>query len=214
MKVCGLTTLEDARLAARAGADYLGFILAESPRQLTPGKLIELTAGLREELSPGVCPDLVGVFLDQPLALINRIAEECQLDYIQLHGQESLEFCRQVSLPVFKSISVKDRKSLDRITQNSISLNTNIAAYLLDTYYQDKGGGGGECFNWQLLNDRRLQELACRKKIFLAGGLNPANVQEASCQPNITGLDVSSGLEITAGKKDPEKIRKFFNELN
>jgi len=243
VKICGLTGLEDALLAARAGADYLGFILAESPRQLSPERLIELTASLRKKLSPNDCPDLVAVFLDQHLALINRIAGECQLDYIQLHGQESPEFCRQVSLPVFKSISVKGRESLDRIsdyeepgwptaastsagegsqaskrqksriTQNNITLNNNTAGYLLDTYYPDKGGGGGESFNWQLLNDRSLQELSRRKKIFLAGGISPANVQAASRQPNITGLDVSSGLEKTPGRKDPKKIKKFFNVL-
>jgi len=243
VKVCGLASLEDARLAARAGADYLGFILAESPRQLSPDQLIKLTAALRKELPPDDCPDLVGVFLNQSLALINRIAGEGQLDYIQLHGWESPEFCRQVSLPVIKSISIRERKSLARISdfeeldrpaaasnssgkvcradkkqkskipQNNITLNNNIAAYLLDTYYPDKGGGGGKGFNWQLLNDRSLQELSRRKKVFLAGGLSPTNVQSASRQPNITGLDVSSGLEKSPGRKDPGKIRKFFKVL-
>jgi len=241
VKICGLTNLEDARLAALTGADYLGFILAESPRQLSPDMLFELTSGIRREFSSRESPELVGVFLNQSLALINRIARDCELDYIQLHGRESPEFCRQVNLPVIKTISVKNRKSLDLLKDyqsdekghlsdpNSFSgkisqpdgtedrrftLTDNIVGYLLDTHYPDKGGGGGESFNWQFLRDRRLQKLSSSKKIFLAGGLNPENIQRASQQPNITGLDVSSGLEKSPGRKDHKKIENFFKQLS
>lgn len=247
VKICGLTNLEDALLAARAGADYLGFIMAESPRRLSPGNLSELTSRIREEFSSQKSPELVGVFLNQPLALINRIAEDCSLDYIQLHGRESPKFCCQVNLPVIKTLSIKNRKSLnilkvyqqDYQTDETIQLTAtgsfageilqydkyqknhqkkfnptdNIIGYLLDTYYPDKGGGGGVSFNWQFLKDSRLQKLSRSKKLFLAGGLNPENIKQASRQPNITGLDASSGLESNPGKKDPDKIKLFFKQL-
>ena len=195
VKICGLTNLADAQAAVDFGADLIGFIFAASPRQVTVEEVQEIRERLRGEVSA------VGVFVDRDLSEVQQIAKDCNLDYIQLHGSESPGYCQQLEKPVIKAFSIKNRESLEELKKY------DVHKYLLDTYHPDKLGGTGETFNWDLAGEAK--EVG---PIFLAGGLNPENVAQAVEKVNPAGVDVSSGVELRAGKKNYRKVRRFIKQ--
>lgn len=197
VKICGITSLEDALAAVEARADALGFVFVEkSPRCVSPQKAAAIIA----TLPPFV--QTVGLFVDDDPERINWTADFCGLDVIQLHGEESPDFCTEIRRRIIKVFRVKDAASLSSLARYQ------VAGYLLDAWSPDAHGGTGTTFDWSL-----ARELTGSRPIILAGGLSPDNVREAIDIVRPYGVDVSSGVESSPGKKDLEKVRKFIAEV-
>ena len=208
-KVCGLRRVEDALAAIGEGASFVGLIFAPSKRQLTAA----VARGILDEAraahgSDGKMPEAVGVFVNAPADEVNRTAEYCGLDRIQLHGDETLEYCSAIERPVFKVVRIEaGRRGDELLTALEEELGAIVDAGhtpMLDTvskgpYY----GGTGETFDWGLAT-----EMAKIFDLVLSGGLNPDNVARAIEQVKPWVVDVSSGVE-TDGKKDLGKIKAF-----
>ncbi len=196
VKICGITNLADARLAAGLGAQALGFIFyPKSPRCVNPEEARAIIA----QLPPFVLS--VGVFVDEEAALVKEAAARVGLDWLQLHGREEPEYCRSLGRRVIKGFRVKDDHSLAHLA----SYRGAVQAFLLDTYRPGLPGGTGETFDWRLA--RQAKEYGA---IILAGGITADNVVEALRVAQPEGLDVASGVEAYPGKKDPAKLREFF----
>jgi phosphoribosylanthranilate isomerase len=196
IKICGITNLEDALLAAALGADALGFIFyAKSPRKVPPEAARKIIA----QLPPFV--SAVGVFVDEEAAVVQQVAAQVRLDWVQLHGQESPEYCRSLGRRVIKAFRIQDQDSLRRLADYR-----GVAqALLLDTYKPGQVGGTGEVFDWHLAREAKKYG-----PIILAGGLTPDNVAQAIVTALPHAVDAASGTEAAPGRKDPEKLRAFF----
>ena len=195
VKICGITNLADGVTAVEAGADALGFVFWEqSPRYIE----VEAAAGLIRQLPPLVMK--VGVFVNASKALVLQAARECGLNLLQFHGDETPEYCLGFGLMSMKAFRIRDAGSLETVR------NYATDAWLFDTYTAGKLGGTGETFNWDLA----LQARGWGRPIFLAGGLTPANVAEAVWQARPYGVDVSSGVEASPGRKDAAKVKDFI----
>jgi phosphoribosylanthranilate isomerase len=186
--------VEDALQAVEAGADALGFVFHEkSPRSVFP----EQAAMIVRALPPFV--QAVGLFVNAEIDFVNATAERCRLDIVQLHGEESPDYCGLMVRRVIKAFRVKDVTSLD------LMCNYRVAGYLLDAWSPTAYGGTGTTFNWE------IAKLAGKiGPIILAGGLTPRNVRTAVEAVDPYGVDVSSGVESAPGKKDPEKVQEFI----
>jgi phosphoribosylanthranilate isomerase len=208
IKICGLSEVESALSAARAGADMLGFVFAESRRRVTPEKAAALILAIKHNTTI----ETVGVFAGSSVTEVNRIAKYCSLDRVQLSGGESWEYCRQVDRPVIKVIHVApgstDKEILAGIEAGQDLLNNKKVSLLLDTKgSDDRKGGTGKVFDWTV-----AKNICARYPVFVAGGLNPQNVGNLIEQANPYGVDVSSGVE-TGGKKDTSKIKAFIENV-
>ncbi|MFH1595999.1 MAG: phosphoribosylanthranilate isomerase [Pseudomonadota bacterium] len=196
IKICGITNLEDALLAADLGADALGFVFyPNSPRKVEPAMARAIIA----QLPPLVTT--VGVFVDEDAAAVRELAARVGLDWVQLHGQESPDYCRSLGRRVIKGFRIQDQHSLSALA----AYRGAAQALLLDAYKKGQIGGTGETFNWALA--RKAQKYG---PIILAGGLNPDNVARAIETAQPQAVDVASGVETAPGKKDPEKLKRFF----
>jgi len=199
IKICGITNLEEALLAADLGADALGFIFyPPSPRSVEP----QAAKAIIAQLPPFVTT--VGVFVDEDAATVKELAAAAGLDWLQLHGKETPEYCRSLDRRVIKAFRIRDESSLAELT----SYQDIVQALLLDTYKKGQVGGTGETFNW---------DLALKAKqsgpIILAGGLTSENVAQAIAVAHPQAVDVASGVEAAPGKKDPEKLKAFFKAV-
>ena len=198
VKVCGMTSLKDALNAVEGGADAVGFIFyKKSLRSVTMKTVREIVL----ELPPFV--DTVGVFVDETAEQINKIADYCNLDIIQLHGDESPTFCKKIRRKVIKAFRVKDMQSVKKLSSFQVS------GFLLDTFSENLHGGTGKVFDWNLA-------LPAKKfgPVIMAGGLTPNNVQQAVRQIRPYGVDVCSGVESEPGIKDHKKVRAFLKNAN
>ena len=191
VKICGITSADDARAAVGAGADALGFMFYEpSPRCVTPEQAAAIIAKLPTHVAK------VGVFVDADEAAVRTTAAMAGLDTLQFHGSEPPEFCARFELRTIKAFRVKDSGSLGKLPDYETD------AWLLDSYVQGVPGGTGERFNWDLaVEAKRLG-----RPILLAGGLTPENAGKAVGQVAPFGLDVSSGVEAAPGRKDAAKV--------
>ena len=197
VKVCGTTRLKDALLAVACGADAIGFIFyKKSPRYVT----LKTAKEICSKLPPFV--HRVGVFVNETAEAINLIADRCGLDTVQLHGDESPAFCKKIKHRVIKAVRIKDSGSLGGLSQYTVD------GYLLDTFKEDQWGGTGKVFDWTL-----AQRAKRYGPVIIAGGLNPRNVKEAIRQVQPYGVDVSSGVEQSPGKKDPKKLKAFLKAV-
>lgn len=195
VKICGITNLADAQMAVAAGADLLGFVFYDqSPRFITLPAAAEIT----RHLPPYVLR--VGLFVNAEEPFIFSAIQACGLNLLQFHGEEPPDFCTQFGLMTIKAFRISDASSLAAIPQYATD------AYLLDAYTPGIRGGTGHRFNWDLA----VQAGEFGKPIFLAGGLTPDNVGEAIRQVRPFAVDVSSGVELSPGKKDPAKVRAFI----
>jgi phosphoribosylanthranilate isomerase len=191
VKVCGLTRAEDACLAWELGAAALGFIFhPASPRAVTVRRAREI----RRKLPRGAF--CVGVFVDVDPGRINAIAEAAGLDAVQLHGRETPRVCAAMERPVIKLFRAEEEARLDDFS---------VAAFLLDATHPTLAGGTGLRADWDL-----AARLARRKPLILAGGLNSANILEASAAVRPAGLDVCSGVESAPGVKDAALLRALL----
>ncbi|MDD5704213.1 MAG: phosphoribosylanthranilate isomerase [Dehalococcoidales bacterium] len=204
-KICGLTEIDTAVAAALAGADYLGIVMAPSPRRITPDKALEIASAVHCLPSP---PEIVGVFVNSPAEEVNSLAETCRLDRIQLSGDETWEYCRELKKPVIKAIHISGQSRAEEIMEDMQEgyrlLSGTSLVCLLDTWSESARGGTGRSFDWRLAG-----EIAAKFPVFIAGGLTPANIENLVQELRPWGVDVSSGVE-TEGKKDLRKIREFI----
>ena len=195
VKMCGITSTEDARLSVEAGADALGFNFVEkSPRFVTPAQARAIIA----TLPPFVTP--VGVFWDHPAGHVKAVAEECGLAALQFHGDEAPEDVAQHRLPVIKTIKIEGPEALARIGRHA------AAAYLLDSPARWSEGEARAPISWDVA--KAAGEAGHR--IVLAAGLTPENVGAAVRAVRPYAVDVASGVEARPGVKDPDKVRRFI----
>lgn len=195
VKICGIKRVEDARVAIDSGADMLGFVFAPSTRQIIPETARDIIAAVR----PDSAVRAVGVFVNAEPDEMNRIAGFCDLDFIQLSGDEPDDLVARLNRPVIKAIHVGDDDRAEVLRELIRASGAEVV--LVDTARAGKYGGTGEALQWD-----RLPVLD--RPVLLAGGLEPANVAEAIRIVRPWGVDVSSGVE-TNGEKDHEKIGAF-----
>lgn len=199
VKICGITNLADARYSAGAGADYLGFIQSpQSPRYIDPAgarQIIEWVAGV----------ETVGVFVNADLEHVNSVASLAAFDIVQLHGDESAEYCAAVDRPVFKAIRIRGDEEPSEVIERLEPYIPHVGAFLFDTFLDGTPGGTGLTFPWSIVS-----EIHSDVPVFLAGGLNPNNAAEAIRTVDPFGIDVSSGVEVAPGRKDFEAIDRLF----
>ena len=195
VKICGITNLDDAEASTLAGADAIGFIFyPESPRCITPDRAREISGKLPRR----VCR--VGVFVDQDVEGVRRIAQICGLDFIQLHGNESPDYCRAFSPSVLiKAVSIQKEEDL------ALLKDYPVRAILADAHDPVRRGGIGKTCDWNLA--RKAGE---RHRLILSGGLNPQNILPAIEKVRPLAVDIGSGVEARPGKKDPGKIKELM----
>ena len=204
IKMCGTTSIEDAHKAVELGIDALGFIFVNtSERFIAVEKAREIT----KSLPPFV--NKVGVFVNEGLTEIEEMVDYLGLDAVQLHGDEEPDFCEKVgravpSCTVMKAFRVGDQSWED----DFLPYNGIVSGFLLDTYVKDKEGGTGVSFDWNILSRLNLQ-----MPYILAGGLHPENIDEALKLVSPYGVDVNSGIEISPGIKDHEKLQRFVGKV-
>ena len=200
VKICGITHLTDALAAVEAGVHALGFVFfPRSPRYISPDRAREIVSSLPPFVTT------VGVFVDESPGYIKEILDAVGLDLVQLHGQEPPETCKALIPRVIKAFRLKGPEDLSRIE----AYRQVVRAILLDTYRPGIPGGTGECFDWHLALSAKPFGLP----LILAGGLGPNNVRRAIETVDPYGLDVSSGVEISPGRKDPQKIKALMAQL-
>ncbi len=203
VKICGITNLEDALLSAKFGADALGFNFYEkSPRYIAPEKAREIIEQLPEEILK------VGVFVNEDLEKIVEIAEIAKLDALQLHGEETPEFARELKQKTNLEIIKAFRVSPDFAPEDVLKYETD--AILLDAYSPKEHGGTGETFDWEIA--KKVQEIF--PKMYLAGGLVSMKIlimQFTIIKP--FAVDSCSGLESEKGKKDKIKLINFITKV-
>lgn len=203
VKICGITTLEDARYCAGAGADLLGFIqYPKSPRYIEPAAAKEIIGWIYG-------PQPVGVFVNEDADTINRAADAAGFALAQLHGDEPPEVCAQIERPVIKAFRVAPETTAAGLRAQMEPYREHAAYFLLDTHHPTLWGGTGTPFDWQ-----HARELAEDFPLLLAGGLSAANVAEAVRRVRPWGVDLSSSLEASPGKKDFDKLNAFFDTIN
>ena len=197
VKICGITNYEDAAAATAMGADILGFnFYPKSPRFMRAEKALEIVNKLPAFV------DIAGVFVNSSLEEIREIVGQCQLDWVQLHGDEEPEFCRQLvydRVKTMKALRVKDVKDIRKAEGYFTD------AVLFDAFHPEKYGGTGLSFDWNIIGH-------IERRVFLAGGINPDNAAEA-VELGVYGIDVCSGVESAPGKKDHKKMKKLFDNI-
>ena len=196
IKMCGMTRAEDAIAAAEAGADAIGFVFAASPRKVEPS----VARAIGRVLPPHVLR--FGVFVDETPATIGHIIEEAGLDRVQLHGFEEPMVREVAGTRMVKAFRVVDESVLEEIRSWSPDF------FFLDTFSRHAAGGTGETFDWSIA--RRAAALG---RLVLAGGLDSGNVGRALYEVRPFGVDVSSGVEDSPGRKNPEKMRAFVQAV-
>ncbi|MBK8451913.1 MAG: phosphoribosylanthranilate isomerase [Thiofilum sp.] len=197
VKVCGITSVADAKMVSRAGADALGLVFyPKSPRNVS----LEQARTIGQAIPPFVTR--VGLFLNAERDFITQVLDQVTLDVIQFHGNESAEFCRSFGRPYIKALGM--------LGQNFYELARaypDAQGLLVDSHAPGAAGGTGQTFDWTQLPQNYPQAL------ILAGGLKADNVYQAIKTTQVYAVDVSSGVESTAGVKDPAKVAAFLNEV-
>jgi phosphoribosylanthranilate isomerase len=197
VKICGITRAEDATIAVSLGATAIGYIFwPGSPRRITPAGAAAISAALPEDVWK------VGVFVDAPADDIRRAIEEARLTAVQLHGSETPAFAAALTTRVIKALA------LEQVDQPEALADWHGIPILLDAHDPVWKGGTGRTIDWQ-----RAREIAADRDIILAGGLRPDNVVEAVSRVRPYGIDVSSGVEVSPGVKDHDKLRSLFEVL-
>ena len=208
VKICGIRDKTHALAAVEAGADFIGLVFAPSRRQVSPQKalpLVEVVRGL------GSRPAVVGVFVNAAAQEVNHIADYCQLDWVQLSGDETWQYCQELKKTIIKVIHVSSGQKTDEILADIETgyqlLPEKELVCLLDSRVGEAYGGTGQVFNWQL-----AREVSVRFPVMIAGGLTSANVGQLVREVQPWGVDVSTGVE-SNGLKDASKIRAFVKAV-
>ena len=196
IKICGITNLEDAQNAVLFGADAIGLVFADSPRKITPSKAKEIIDQI------GKSAIKVGVFVNEPIDNVKETVKFCGLDAVQLHGDESPDYCAKLKISkVIKAFRMKDETSL-----LSMKDYNGVFAYLLDSFSKDRYGGTGKAFDWSLA----VKAKVLGKPIILSGGIGLDNIQDAIKAVRPYGIDISSSVEREPGKKDTFLMKRLI----
>jgi len=199
IKICGITSVEDALVVASAGADAIGLVFYEpSPRCVS----IEQAAKIAKAVGPFVTT--VALFVNADKKIIDSVLRQVSIQLLQFHGDESAEFCEQFARPYIKALRMREGIDVNQLINSYAS----ASGILLDAYTPGIPGGTGETFDWQRIPKNTTMP------IVLAGGLTPKNIQAAISQTNVYGVDVSGGVERAPGIKDTIKIREFIQCAN
>jgi phosphoribosylanthranilate isomerase len=208
IKICGLKEEAHALAAAEAGADFIGLVFAPSPRQVTPGRAEKIVAALKQG---GFVTEVVGVFVNRPAAEVNHLADACHLDWVQLSGDETWQYCLDIKKPIIKAFRVSRYQHPDTICA-SLAIGERVLSpkkhmHLLDSRVKGKYGGSGMAFDWN-----RAKPATERFTVIVAGGITPDNVAQAVKIAVPHGVDASSGVE-TGGAKDMAKIKALIEAV-
>lgn len=194
LKICGLTTLEQSIECFNLGAHWLGFnCYPRSKRYLPPDALIAISQKLPVQSVK------VGVFVNETAEKVNALALAAKLDWVQLHGDETPEYCQKIQTPYFKAFRLSKNWNMDVLKKFPAH------PFLVDAYDPHEYGGTGDCCDWQLAN-----QLSTHGDLILAGGLTPNNIQQALNQVQPYGVDVCSGVESSPGVKDLDQVETFI----
>jgi phosphoribosylanthranilate isomerase len=209
VKICGITSLEDARAAIAAGADLLGFnFYRPSPRFIEPSKVRKIVEALTAEAADRPVTT-IGVFVNEvtPDSIV-QIVEQSGVGGVQLHGDESDEFCHSLKLLLKDRFLIKVLRVTDTFAPADVQ-RSDVDAIMLDAFHGELRGGTGQIIDWGLA--RSASELAPR--LFLAGGLSPENVAQAIAQVRPYAVDACSSLESSPGQKDAERVKAFVQAV-
>jgi len=199
VKICGITNAKDAIKAAELGADFIGFnFYAKSQRKLSPLQAKEINEDIYRRVKT------VGVFVNEEAAKINTIAKYCGLNMVQLHGDETPDFCEQVNFPIIKAFRVEDSGVFKQVPLFDVDY------FLFDGFSQHGYGGTGKQIAGEFMS--QIKELSQHKRVFVSGGLTPENVHKVVEQVQPFAVDVASGVEINPGLKSIEKMAAFIRE--
>lgn len=211
IKICGLGDIRNALVATDAGVHCIGFIFVPRTRRCLDVEkakhIIEKYRALRTNQST----QIVGVFADQPIDQVTHIIKYCQLDMVQLCGNEQHEYLRKMPSPVIKQIKIDESRDTSKVIMETLTTVSRINELghipLLDKYKSGYMGGTGDKFDWTIAT-----EISSREPIWLSGGITPKNVDEAISTVSPSGIDLSSGVE-TNGIKDPSKIKSLVESV-
>ena len=199
VKVCGITSIEDATLAADIGVDAIGLVFySKSPRYVDP----LIASKIAVAVGPFV--SVVALFVNEPADQVKKIINLVQPDVLQFHGDEDEAYCIQFSRPYIKALRMQDDIDINK----SISDYPSALGFLFDTWSKDKYGGTGKVFDWARLSELNGQQ------VILAGGLNPENIDDAIETVNPYALDVSGGVEISPGVKSSKLMQIFVDKCS
>ncbi len=208
VKICGIREKVHALAVAEAGADFIGLVFAPSPRQVTLTQAQEIARVIKGHSNT---IEVVGVFVNMPAPVVNRAAHSCNLDWVQLSGDESWAYCQQINQPLIKAVRIRQEERpeeiCDYLATGAGILSSQRYIYLLDSRIEDKYGGTGMTFDWSL-----AQQVAEQFPVIIAGGLTAENVTRAIEITVPWGVDTSSGVE-TDGVKDTTKIKAFIEAV-
>ncbi len=203
IKICGIREETHALAAAEAGADFIGLVFAPSPRRVT----LDQAERIASVVKKGHDVQVAGVFVDIPDYVVNRIVEFCHLDWVQLSGNESWEYCARITRPIIKAVQLGGSPDIGADLGGGARVLKQIHVFLLDSRVNGKFGGTGTTFDWSL-----ARPVAEKFPVVMAGGLTPENVAGAIDIVAPWGVDVSSGVE-TGGVKDMAKIKAFIEAV-
>lgn len=199
VKICGITNLEDALISFFSKADALGFVFyKKSPRYIRPLKAANILRILPKKIKR------VGVFVDEKVSTVKKIAQLCGLDMLQFHGRESPQYCDK-----FKGYKVIKAFRINKPEDLKATIKYKTFAYLFDSFSKTKFGGTGNKFNWKIL----AQAVRMKPVVFLSGGLTAGNVRRAIKLLKPDWVDVSSSLELKPGRKSQRKVQNFMQRV-
>ncbi len=202
VKICGITTLEDARFAAAAGADMLGFIQH-------PDSQRHVDTRHARDIIEWICgPKCVGVFVDRSCATVNELTDKAGFNYVQLHGSESPGYCMQIARPIIKTFRVRSNTRAEELRNRMAPYKALVRYFLLDTHHSVLRGGTGRTFDWTV-----AAQLAAEFPIIAAGGIGPENVLAAIKAAQPAGIDCSSRLEYRPGRKDFDRVARLIEQV-
>lgn len=201
VKICGIQTVDDALSSIEAGADFIGLNFVRSSHRRVDFETASEIVNFVRDQQKGDRPKIVGVFKDQSYPYVNLIADNLKLDFVQLHGEESLEYCALMTVAVIKVFSLTNKFDLEKTYQNMKRY--SVAHYLVDREIQGQGTH---------LNINKIKELAQMIPFFLAGGLTPEKIKSISLVVKPYAVDVASGVE-TDGNIDKNKVSAFISNI-
>ena len=198
VKICGIASVNDAQLAIENGASALGLIFYKP-------SLRNVSMEIAKEIVESVngCVPIIGVFVDEHIQFLKSILSHVNLDILQLHGNETPQYCEQFNLPIIKVFRVRPEFDGSKL------IDYNVSAFLFDTYKKGLPGGTGDSFDWELVSKLKIET-----PIILSGGLTPENIMRGIEVVNPSAVDVNSGVENCPGEKDAIKLERLFSKIN
>lgn len=197
VKICGITSSEQALMAQQYGADALGLVIYEkSPRYVN----VQQAAKIRASITGSTTA--IALLVNPSVSLVEQVIAEVKPDYIQFHGDETAEFCQQFNFPFIRAVRMSDGLDIDA----EVAAYNAEGGFLFDAWSDDLYGGTGHSFDWSRLPS------TTDYKLILAGGLKPDNVADAVAKTNPYMVDVSGGVEASPGQKDPAKVKAFISQ--